>query len=123
MKKDNTFYDLYCAYKVTTTSDGIRALWKWLGLRVDVPLEFREAKIVMADAWTFLDDHLIYEMLDRGETIFMVNMDTSEVRDVYDWLWERGAHQQLMQFFPYDFLDDMRAMPEDEFKELMELFW
>lgn len=120
MKKDDTFYDIYCAYKVTTTSDGIRALWDWLGIRNNVPLEISKAKITMKDAWVYLDDFLRYEMIERGETITLTNMDTMETLDIYDWLWDQDAYQELMQYFPYDFLCDVRAMPEDEFKEL---FW
>lgn len=108
-------FDKYSMCKLTTTSNGIKALWDWMGTSYDVLMPPSDVYKEMRYAWSHMTDFMRWMMLDRKETIMIESEDGLITYDLYEWLWDTQAVGDLIQYFCYDFLDDVRKMSHEEF--------
>lgn len=110
--------DIYRRYKIETDFPILKEL---LNLHIevtDVLYIKRDAVAHVMLGWkympTFMKNILI---LDRY-TFKIVDTEGNDDMDIYEILWDKGMFTDLVEFFRYDFLDDVRRMSEEEFKEV-----
>lgn len=105
-------------YRIQTDFPPMEAVFDLFIERTEMDYTLKDATDTILDEWGNIPPRMKRHMVYNGYSVGISKSRGDGYTDIYQILWDAKRYDELLEYFQYDFLDDVRNMSEEEFKEL-----